>query len=853
MFTWKSLQGKLRRGRSFRYRPVLMILEDRTLLSFIAGRSFAAGAGPTSVAVGDFNGDGIPDLAVANFYSANVSVLLGNGDGSFQDARNFAAGLYPGSVAVADVNDDGLLDLVVANGSINNVSVLLGNGDGTFQAARNFAAGADPDAVAVGDFNGDGLPDLAVADSGGSSGYGQGVSVLLGNGDGSFQAARTFAAGSLPISVAVADVNGDGLPDLVVANERSNNVSVLLGNGDGSFQAAQSFAAGTDPTSVAVGDFNGDGHPDLAVANVLSNTVSVLLGNGDGSFQAAQSFAAGTDPESVAVGDFSGDGIPDLAVADFGDLLGNGAGVSVLLGNGDGSFQAAKSFAAGTYPVSVAVGDFNGDGLPDLVTTNVGTSLPDQGTVSVLLGNGDGSFQAAPRFATGTRPRSVAVGDFNGDGIPDLAVANAPSGQLGTVSVLLGNGDGSFQPARSFSVGYYPDAVAVGDFDGNGDLDLAVANYGSNTVSVLLGNGDGSFQAAQSFAAGSGPESVAVGDFNGDGLLDLAVANGLSAHVSVLLGNGDGSFQPAVSYATGLTPASVAVGDFNGDGIPDLAIANYGNSTVSVLLGDGDGSFQAAQSFAAGFSPSSVAVGDFNGDGIPDLAVANNPSLVSGTVSVLLGNGDGSFQAARSFAAGTSPQSVAVGDFNGDGLLDLAVAGSSGVRVLLGNGDGSFQTTNFSFVAGGAPVSVAVADVNGDAFPDLAVANNGSNDVSILLNDGVWPARPAGGSGREDGGLRRGGTAQNSAAEPLTVNLAFVGEASSTTPRPVPAAADVAPVPPPGAALFQEGIGLPSAKSSPPWSSRPRLPFPKPGAGAGYGLATEPGRVDDPLADGWVS
>src|SRR5207245_2738785 len=214
---------------------------------------------------------------------------------SFIDARrDFAVGTNPQSVAAGDFNGDGGPDLAVANSGSSNVSVLLGNGDGTFQAARTFAAGTTPASVAVGDVNGDGRPDLAVANSGSIYGAYNNVLVLLGNGDGTFQAARTFAAGGGPLSVAVGDVNGDGRPDLAVANYSSNTVSVLLGNGDGTFQAAQTFAAGSRPSSVAVGDVNGDGRPDLAVANYSSNNASVLLGNGGGTYEAAQTVAAVT-------------------------------------------------------------------------------------------------------------------------------------------------------------------------------------------------------------------------------------------------------------------------------------------------------------------------------------------------------------------------------------------------------------------------------------------------------------------------------------------------------------------------------------------------------------------------------
>jgi hypothetical protein len=238
---------------------------------------------------------------------------------------------------------------------------------------------------------------------------------------------------------------------------------------------------------------------------------------------------------------------------------------------------------------------------------------------------------------------------------------------------------------------------------------------------------------------------VAVGDFNGDGLLDLAVADYGSNSVSVLLGNGDGSFQVPLNFAAGSKPASVAVGDFNGDGQLDLAVANYVfGGSVSVLLGNGDGTFQAPLNFDAGNHPKSVAVGDFNGDGLLDLAVAN---YGSSNVSVLLGNGDGTFQPARNVAVGPRATAVAVGDFVGDGVLDLAVL-SGTVRVLLGNGDGTFQTTPVSYVAGSSPMSVAVGDFNGDSSLDLAVANYDSNDVSILVNDDAWPSiprRPGGG------------------------------------------------------------------------------------------------------------
>ena len=270
------------------------------------------------------------------------------------------------------------------------------------------------------------------------------------------------------------------------------------------------------------------------------------------------------------------------------------------------------------------------------------------------------------------------MGDFSGDGKLDLAVA----GGSGTVSILLGTGTGSFGAKTDFGTGTTPFSVAVGDFNGDGKLDLAVANFGSNTVSILLGTGTGSFGARTDFVTGSGPASVAVGDFNGDGTLDLAVANFFGNTVSILLGTGTGSFGAKTDFGTG---NSVAVGDFNGDGKLDLAVANFSAASVSILLGTGTGSFGARTDFGTGAGPVSVAVGDFNGDGKLDLAVGNSNSS---TVSILLGAGTGSFGAKTDFSTGSGPESVAVGDFNGDGKLDLAVAnfGSNTVSILLNTG-----------------------------------------------------------------------------------------------------------------------------------------------------------------------
>jgi hypothetical protein len=292
----------------------------------------------------------------------------------FATATNHITGNYPYSVAVGDFNGDGKQDLATANAYSDNVSILLGDGAGNFSAPTNFTVGDFPNSVAVGDFNGDGKQDLATANA-----YSDNVSILLGDGAGSFSVPTSFAAGDGPERVAVGDFNGDGKQDLAVANYSSDNVSILLGDGAGNFSVPTSFAAGDGPFSVAVGDFNGDGKQDLAVVNYFSDNVSILLGNGDGNFSAPTNFAVGINPNSVAVGDFNGDGKQDLATANEGYL---GWTVSILLGDGTGTFSAPRNFGAGISPNSVAVGDFNGDGKQDLVVAN---SFYPNSTVSILL------------------------------------------------------------------------------------------------------------------------------------------------------------------------------------------------------------------------------------------------------------------------------------------------------------------------------------------------------------------------------------------------------------------------------------------------------------------------------------
>ena len=362
---------------------------------------------------------------------------------SLNSATNYAVGASPFSVAIGDLNGDGKPDLAAANSSSNTVSILLGIGAGSFGAAIDFAAGLGPVSVAIGDLNGDGKPDLAVVNQNSSD-----VSIFLGTGTGSFGAVTSFAVGqeffqASPFSVAIGDLNGDGKPDLAVTLQNSNKVSILLGTGTGSFGAPTNFAVGTQPLILAISDLNGDGNPDLAVANQSSNTVSILLGTGTGSFNSATNFPAGLGPFSVAIGDLNGDGKRDLAVT---NRFSNNK-VSILVGTGTGSFGGPTSFTVGTSPFGVAIGDLDTDGKPDLAVANAASN-----NVSILLGTATGSFGAAANFAVGTVPASVAIGDLNGDGKLDLAVANIGSNNVSILLNTVSNQPPTAHAGADFSV-----------------------------------------------------------------------------------------------------------------------------------------------------------------------------------------------------------------------------------------------------------------------------------------------------------------------------------------------------------------------------------------------------------------
>jgi hypothetical protein len=564
------------------FRPAVEGLEDRTVPAVFVPSTFAVGTAPISQAVGDFNGDGKADLAVVNQQSNTVSVLLGNGDGTFQPKTDYATGTTPASIAVGDFNGDGKADLVVANKGSNNLSVLLGNGDGTFLPKTDIAVNTTPApltpvAVTVGDFNGDGKADLAVATHNTTQDE---VTILLGNGTGTFQTPAstitdtvTFVgglnlglAGGGPSSIISGDFNGDGHTDLVVVNNKDaliataiarfggvistavqpgpGTVSVLLGDGTGAFQAPRTLAVGSGAQSVAAGDFNGDGRLDFAVSNSnsASGSVSVFMNSGGGNFSTS-TLSVGNSAGTLAAGDFNGDGAADLAVPMSSvNSISGFSGVKVFNGQTGGTLQSGPTYSL--ILASPVAADLNGDGHVDLV--GIGRTPANILAVEPWLNNGNGTFPAPTLIpAGGITLAAQATGDFNGDGIPDLVTAS-------TGQVQLGLGDGRFGDTITLPL-LANSTVAAVDADGNGTVDVVVGNPGYPTGQVAAWLNSPGFDNRTGGAIGftvSAPQQVTAGT---NVSVTITAVDALGNPVSGFLGTVDLDNTPAGSTALNLS------------------------------------------------------------------------------------------------------------------------------------------------------------------------------------------------------------------------------------------------------------------------------------------------------------
>jgi uncharacterized protein (TIGR03437 family) len=720
------------------------------------------------------NDDGTPDFRIDTFeftqtHSGQIYITQ---DGDPYDDPDSDNGWWPTQEANAMVHD------------LCNGQPIIFNPRYKAHAASGASAavyGQATDLLVVGDFNGDGIPDSAHITP-------QGFTVNILGANGKVASTSSYAVDSVGVSIVAADFNQDGHLDIAVLSAPSTpggSAVIFLGKGDGTFGPGASFPVGAYPLYLVAGDFNGDGKPDLA-ASVLAvqtnapGTVAVLIGKGDGTFAAPVSYTVGQGPSTIVTADFTGDGIPDIVVLDAEKGIANK--VWVLPGKGDGTFRAPIATPSQTTFGYLHYVDLNHDGKLDLLIADQNSS-----TAVAMFGNGDGTFQTPQRYASSAYSNSfgivplgdgntaiftvdnistlmdvffvasngtvmsapiqtvgqdlvaAAAGDVNGDHQADIALADAGTN---TLYVLLNRGSGQFATPAAYPLPGTPGPLALADLSQDGYADAIVATGAG--LAVLLGSSSGTMSAARTYASGSSFNSVTVADFNGDGKPDVAAAAG-SGTVSVLPGNGDGTLGPPqqIAFSTGLTPQATASADVNGDGKLDLIVAlspsdPTQSGSIAVLLGKGDGTFQSpsyiplpgplVQQGLGAATVAPLAVGDVNGDSKPDIV-----TVVNGQVVTLLGNGNGTFGAPLITTTGAAPPQILIANLNGKPDLLLAdCCGLSEASFLSGKGDGTFQP-EVRFPSGSNPVGLAVADFNGDGTPDLAIAGQ-----IMESNQGTW-------------------------------------------------------------------------------------------------------------------
>jgi hypothetical protein len=714
---------------------------------------YPSGGTPVKLVSADFNRDGKADVVALN--SNNVlSILLGTGKGAFAAPKTIAtlpantSGVPPLMVA-GDFNGDGNQDFLVAPSPGNVVEVFLGHGNGTFSPPVKITDGlASAGELAAGDFNGDDKTDIVVANA-------TSVAVLLGKSGGIFEnpiVTKTGLSASTSLALAVGDVNRDSHLD-IVASDTFGTAQVLLGTGTGHFNLKPVFTYAylpdSLPTEVAIADFTGDGNPDVVLSYNNDNPVWYLggaclfPGYGDGTFNLNAETCTSTPYSFGDMQTGNLDGKPDLVFA--ADPM------MVQFNNGKGVLTP-HTYGTGGGPI--ALGDFTGDGREDIVEGAAGG-------VQVVVNAGPGILRAPVSISDVAGPwTAFAVmnsSDFNGDGYSDLAFVDYfnEHGYIEPgVGTLLGGAKNTLTLGQGSGLGFYAFGSfssvppAIGDFNGDGYLDIAFMTTGSVMwldynqdtqpyAQVLFGDGKGNFT-TQGPQLDLNSNYYAAGDFNGDGKADLASIDGSA--FEILMGKGDGTFAPAVTYPVGADPVFVLKRDLNGDGKIDVVVVNSGSNTVSVLLGKGDGTFLPQKTYAAGKAPVAAITGDFNRDGKIDIAVAS-----SAGISILLGNGNGTFQTQKTYTATGPMTGILEASVRQNGIADLIGIGPTAQSfvVLPGVGNGTFGAPEF-FPLDHVPTQMVTGDFNHDGAPDLAFLSvdfgndpfTGGGGVEIFYNQG---------------------------------------------------------------------------------------------------------------------
>lgn len=658
------------------------------------------------VDVGDVTANGHLDIVATGFNGQDILIFAGNGDGTFADPAFVSAdGRRPWAMVLADVTGNGHLDIATANGGSNSVSVIPADGSGGFDAIGHFPAGDVPASLFVADVTGNGQADIVTANT-----VSNDISLLLADGAGGFELPQSLPIGpdAIPHDIIVADVTGNGHPDLLTANETPGGlggtppgtVSLLEGDGAGDFASPIQLSVGDAPSrldSIRVADVIGNGHPDIIVSQPTANRITVLIGDKNGGFDETISLPVATGPNDLAIADITGDGNLDIASGNFVD-----GSISLLPGDGQGGLGFPGNFPVGTGPYRVIAGDFSGNGALDVVTTNVGSD-----DVSVLVGDGSGGFSAPTSFPAGSTPGWITSDDLNGDGHPDLIVGN---GFGSTISLLFGDGAGGFSVPESISIAddfQAPVSIATGDLNGNGHIDIATVNrldggVGGGqyleSITVLLADGSGGYADPVEYELSEGghnnPQGIYLFDVTGNGHLDILTANAANDNLSLLEGDGTGEFAAAVHLSTDLGPVRMAHTDVTGNGHPDIVTLNHLGQSISVLAGDGSGQYAAATNYPI-FVPEDVPcsvdprpcpwpwgmkIGDVTGNGHPDIVTANTEQ---NTITVMINHGEGNFDTSLDFPTGAHPRDMVVDDFTGNGNVDVLVANNHNHNVSL--------------------------------------------------------------------------------------------------------------------------------------------------------------------------
>ncbi|MCP3980045.1 MAG: VCBS repeat-containing protein [bacterium] len=673
--------------------------------------------GASFARLGDFDEDGIDDLAVACSFSGEISILLAQADGSFGPPVEYGVvDELPVDLAVGDFDGDDHLDIVAANWANGGSStVYWGAGDGTF--GDEIEVDHNPCwSIAAGDFNGDGIDDFA------RGRYGSGLRVRLAKPNRTFADPADYGIGGR--HVRAVDLNGDDVLDLVSTYGDSDGaVTILLGHADGTFTEGQTLETGRpNATFTGIADFDGDGNLDLATSNYLGSPgLSLYFGDGTGQFGAALELDFIRERAySIAIADFNEDGFADLARPSF--TLDE---INILFGRGEGRFATGLLLEIGDEPQDVVVADLDSDGRNDLVSVNLASD-----DVSILFGSAAAEFAPEIRVPVGDEPSAIAVAQLDGDPAPDLVVANAATNDL---TLLINDGAGSFTAGAGVAVGAAPSAVVAADLDGDGQDDVAVTHATGNDLSVRLGLGDGTLGPALTIPTGLSPTAIAAGDLDGDDVPDLAVANRDSDDVTLLLGVGDGTFVSLSAVPVGEDPTDLKLADLTGDGVRDLAVVHETSSDLHVYPGDGSGGMGAAlvlplnRAWPSGPFAQSLVTSDLDGDGSVDMAVGS-----SRWIGVWLADGEGGFGPERDFVADYGILGLAAADLNEDGRVDLAGTASSGALSLLLNQSGPTslvveadrETVTWPAVTGALSYEVyrgdlsSLVDVDDDGLPD---------------------------------------------------------------------------------------------------------------------------------------